>query len=117
MCSLNVWHDQQQRQVSRNTRASARRGEENSRIRPNETAGPPHLGETAAAAAAVDTAIAGSGGGSTYALVVKESKALAEGRRFELRCGDNLVIGRSQHLADIVVKDEMVRVSDSLALH
>ncbi|CAN0291217.1 unnamed protein product, partial [Ectocarpus sp. 8 AP-2014] len=109
--SLSIWHDHQQQQGGRSTRASARQGEENSRIRPNETAGPPHLEETAAAAAAaaVDTAIAGSGGGgSTYALVVKESKALAEGRRFELRCGDNLVIGRSQHLADIVVKDEMV---------
>ncbi|CAN0400275.1 unnamed protein product, partial [Ectocarpus sp. 12 AP-2014] len=107
--SLSVWHDHQQRQGGRITRASARRGEENNRIRPNETAGAPHLEETAAAvaAAAVDTAI-GGGGGSTYALVVKESKALAEGRRFELRCGDNLIIGRSQHLADIVVKDEMV---------
>lgn len=46
--------------------------------------------------------------GSVYTLVVKQSKALAEGRRFELRCGDNLVIGRSQSLAGIVVKDEMV---------
>lgn len=46
---------------------------------------------------------------STYTLVVKQSKALAPGRRFEIVCGSDVVIGRSQHLAGIVVKDEMVR--------
>lgn len=45
---------------------------------------------------------------SKYALVVEKSTALAEGRRFDLPCGREVVIGRSQHLADIVVKDEMV---------
>lgn len=45
---------------------------------------------------------------SNYVLVVKKSKALVEGRRFELPCGTDVVIGRSQHLAGIVVRDEMV---------
>ena len=49
--------------------------------------------------------------GSTYALVVQKSKALEEGRRFELLCGSDLVIGRSQNLAGIVVKDELVSSS------
>lgn len=48
--------------------------------------------------------------GSTYSLVVKKSKALVEGRRFELRPGSNVVVGRSQH-ANIVVKDEMVSLT------
>lgn len=48
---------------------------------------------------------------STYVLVVKKSKALAEGRRFELPCGTDVVIGRSQHLAGIVVRDEMVKTT------
>lgn len=46
--------------------------------------------------------------GSTYFLVVQKSKALEEGRRIELRCGSNVVIGRSQNLAGIVIKDELV---------
>lgn len=47
--------------------------------------------------------------GAAYALVVKKSKALAEGRRFDLACGSSVVVGRSQHMARIVIKDEMVR--------
>ncbi|CAN0533307.1 unnamed protein product, partial [Laminaria digitata] len=77
----------------------------------------------AAAAAAVDAAAAAaavaereaaedaSREGSTYTLVVKQSKALAPGRRFEIACGSDIVVGRSQHLAGIVVKDEMVSKS------
>lgn len=52
-----------------------------------------------------------TGGVVAYALVVKQSKVLAEGRRFEIPRGANLVIGRSQHLAGIVVKDELVRLT------
>ena len=51
---------------------------------------------------------AGGAAAAAYALVVKQSKALAEGRRFDLPVGANLVVGRSQSLADLVVKDETV---------
>lgn len=63
----------------------------------------------AAGAGEAEAAAVEAYNGSTYALVVEQSKALAPGRRFELQCGSNVVIGRSQHLAGIVVKDEMVR--------
>lgn len=46
--------------------------------------------------------------GSAYSLVVERSKAIEGGRRFELPCGSNVVVGRSQHRAGIVVKDELV---------
>ncbi|CAN0117605.1 unnamed protein product, partial [Scytosiphon promiscuus] len=83
-------------------------------------------GGAAAGTVATENSIGGGGGvgdgsdgfgagppreGSTYALVVKESKALAVGRRFEIPHGADLVIGRSQSLAGIVVKDELVSKS------
>ncbi|CAM9264213.1 unnamed protein product [Choristocarpus tenellus] len=50
----------------------------------------------------------GEGLGADFVLVVQESKSLAPGRRFELPCGSEIVVGRSHHLSQLVIKDDKV---------
>lgn len=107
-CSLRRWYEQQTLYAVDQQQHGAARARQVARtVAQQRPIG--NKEKSAAPAPAPAVAAVATPEGRTYTLVVDKSKALAEGRRFELPCGSNVVIGRSQHLAGIVVKDEMVR--------